>query len=223
MAVCDIFVFHDNVQITKSGPTRRVKISAKHTSDHTQWLTVPLNKHSDYSLIKDLDICWEYDWMKKHLAVIYETYRMYPYFDEYFPQIEEWYKAVSNFTNLSEMNCYFIRQIMKFLSLNPQLFYSSLLPINGKGNEYNLSLAKYLGGTHYVSGKGSGKYQDEDYFLSEGIQIIAIDSMKIMHSTMNRMGIEYYGLNLSFLDCLFMLGKSNLLDLLHLNNNLKCE
>jgi hypothetical protein len=52
IAACDVFVFHDNVQLTKAGPTRRVKISSRNSVDRTQWMTVSLKKHSDFALIK---------------------------------------------------------------------------------------------------------------------------------------------------------------------------
>ena len=85
MAASDVFVFHDNVEITKSGPTRRVKISALQTVDYTQWLTVPLVKHSDFALIRELEISWQSDWTKKHLNQIKNAYRTCLYFELYFP------------------------------------------------------------------------------------------------------------------------------------------
>jgi hypothetical protein len=176
VAACDIFVMHDNVQITKSGPTRRVKISSRHAGINEQWLTVPLKKHSDFSLIKDLEICWEIDWTKKQLNQIKDTYHKSPYFDLYFPMIVEWLNEVKNFQMLSELNSYLIRKILNLLAINKEIFYSSDLPVSGKAATYNLSITKHFHGNQYLSGTGGSKYQDEQLFTENQITIKKLDS-----------------------------------------------
>ncbi len=176
MAACDEFVYHDNVQLTKSGPTRRVKISAQHTLDHTQWLTVPLMKHSDFVLIEDLEVSWEIDWTKKHLNQVKDAYRKYPYFDLHFPKLIEWYQYAKHFKSLSEMNIYFISHIMNELGINKNVVTSSQLPVFGKGSDYNLAITKQLDGTHYLSGKGGDKYQEEQLFVTNQIELRRLDA-----------------------------------------------
>lgn len=176
MAACDVFVFHDNVQITKAGPTRRVKISAHHTQDHTQWLTVPLKKHSDFTLIKDLEVSWESDWTKKHLNLIKDSYKGSLFFDMYFPVICEWYQNAKDFNSLSQMNIYFLKQIMNELGISKEIFCSSQLPVSGKASTFNLAITQYLNGTHYLSGAGGDKYQEEQLFLLSQIKLESIDA-----------------------------------------------
>ena len=199
MVACDVFVFHDNVQITKAGPTRRVKISAQHTTDHTQWLTVPRKKHSDFAIIKDIEIFWELDWTKHHLSQIREEYRKSQYFNVYFPDITEWYQNARQFTSLSDMNIYFAQRIMEVLGLKKEILLSSQLPVFGKASEYNCALTMYLGGTHYLSGKGGDKYQDESIFRSNHIELLKLDAKNYLEQQFSDYNINC---NLSILEML---------------------
>jgi WbqC-like protein family len=176
MAACDVFVFHDNVQITKAGPTRRVKIASRNTPDKTQWLTVPLKQHSDFALIKDLEISWEVDWTRKHLNQIKDTYIKSPYFDLYFPMISNWFQETKRFNSLSEMNIYFIKQILHQLDIVRDIICSSDLPVSGKAASYNLAIIKHLKGNQYLSGAGGDKYQDEQLFTENQIKLKKLDS-----------------------------------------------
>jgi hypothetical protein len=182
MAACDVFVFHDNVQITKAGPTRRVKIASRYSLDKTQWLTVPLNKHSDYALIKDLEISWETDWTQKHINQIKDAYIQCPYFDDFFPKLVGWYQEAKRFTSLSQMNVFFIKQIMYDLDIKKEIHFSSQLPVSGKASAYNLAISKHLNGSHYLSGLGGNNYQDEIIFHQNNIQVNQIDSKALLRA-----------------------------------------
>lgn len=176
IASCDVFVFHDNVQITKAGPTRRVKIASRFAEDKMQWLTVPLKKHSDFELIKDLEISWEVDWTKKHLNQIKDTYIKSPYFDLYFPMISNWFQKAKRFNSLSQMNIYFIKQILNQLDIKREILCSSHLPVFATSSEYNLAITQHLGGYHYLSGKGGDNYQDEDIFSANSLELLKLDA-----------------------------------------------
>lgn len=182
MALCDVFVFHDNVQITKSGPTRRVKITANHTADHTQWLTVPLKKHSDFELIKNLEISWQIDWTRSHLAKIHNTYRKFPNFDFIYSTLELWYRHAKSMNNVSELNIYLIMQIASLLRTEKKYLRSSDLLVSGKADEYNKNICISLGATEYLSGMGGIVYQNESDFLKNGINLKIIDARKLLIS-----------------------------------------
>ncbi len=219
MAASDIFVFHDNVQFTKSGPTRRVKISADHTSDHVQWLTVPLKKHSDFDLIKDLKISWENDWPAKHLAKIYAAYKKCTYFNLYYPEIAAWYLAASQFEYLKDVNIYFIKNIMNLLEINVRVFLSSDLPVEGRSSEYNLNLTKYLKGTTYLSGKGSDKYEDASIFYDNGIRLVQTNNLKIITDNKYEQVSSSKNMGLSIIDGLMNTGIDGLKKYLNEKNN----
>lgn len=176
MAVSDIFILHDNVEINMSGPTRRVKIAARHTADHTQWLTIPLKKNSDYALIKDLEVSTEVDWRRKHLSQIKEAYRLCKYFSLIYPELETWYQETEDMAMLSQINKHFISKVANILGIHKELHSSSKIPVLGKADEYNLKLTVHLGGTHYISGLGGKKYQEEQIFTHNHIKLLLLDS-----------------------------------------------
>ena len=218
MAACDVFVFHDNVQITKAGHTRRVKIASRHSIDKSQWLTVPLKKHSDFALIKDLEISWETDWTQKHLNQIKDSYIQCPYFDEFFPKLVDWYQEAKRFTSLSEMNVFFIKQIMQELDINKEFHFSSQLPVSGKASAYNLAITKHLNGTDYLSGLGGDKYQDEIDFVSEGLELVRMDGMAEIEFLFLEKGIPKVCHSNSILELNFNIEKNKLKEIFSFSN-----
>ena len=190
IACCDVFVIHDNVQITKSGPTRRVKVPnvQQHHLDN-KWLTVPLKKHSDFALIKDLKISWDIDWSQKHLNQIKATYHRSPFFKDFFRTLSLWYHQVKEMEYLSDMNIFFIRQILKELGIEKEIFKSSELPVSGKATSYNLAITQHLNGTQYLCGNGASKYQDDQQFLDHHIQVRHLDAIQ-------NLGNEFLNINL---------------------------
>lgn len=191
MAACDVFVFHDNVQITKSGPTRRVKIASASPTDDGQWLTVPLKKHSDYSLIKDLEISWQNDWTQTHLKKIFYSYRKHPNFDFTYDQLERWYDHAKNINNLSELNIYLIRQIASVLKIQKNFIKSTDLEVSGKADEYNRAISMSLGATDYLSGTGGIAYQNNSHFLNSGIEMKVINAKNLIEEYLQRLNISH--------------------------------
>ncbi|MBK9150506.1 MAG: WbqC family protein [Saprospiraceae bacterium] len=213
IAAGDIFVFHDNVQLTKSGPTRRVRIHAESPAQNFRWLTVPLKKHSDYALIKDLEISDEVDWRTKHLNTINAVYRKYPYFHEIYPLVKIWYEQTYSYGLLSKMNGFLIQQISQLAGLDTQFIWSSELPVSGKGSEYNLNIVKYLGGTHYLCGTGSKKYQDDSLFESQNIRIIQSDYMSELRKRLPD-AASYFNPTHSIIELLMSTGITNTVKLM---------
>lgn len=171
IAACHEFVFHDNVEHSKRYPTRRTMIR-KSVSDSTPvWLSVPLQKHSDFAFIRDLRVDMTTDWASRHLKKIGGVYGAYPHFEPIFTLLREIYDQVKRLDSLAEVNIHFIKQISAWLELNPAFHLSSELPCTGKASEYNIAMVKYLGGKVYLSGKGGGNYQDEADYLANQISL----------------------------------------------------
>ena len=175
----DIFVFHDNVEHSKRYPTRRTRIRKAIHSKEPCWLTVPLKKHSDFTLIKDLEIDHSQDWQGKHLRKIRNSYARTPFFGEFFPKLEEWLSATRQFDLLAEMNVYLVNNILERLGIERKILRSSDLPAEGKGSSYNVALVKYLGGRVYLSGKGGSNYQSIRDFVENGIELRIFDFSKL--------------------------------------------
>lgn len=192
IAACGIFVLHDNVQINKSAPTRRVKIASKNAHSHEQWLTVPLKQHSDFALIKDLQISWDTDWTKNHLNQIKENYLKCPYFDLYYPMITMWYKEAKSFTLLRDMNRFYIYHILNLLDIQKEILLSSHLPVTGKSSAYNVAITKHMNGSIYLSGIGADKYQDEQSFIENHIILKKLDAKAELEQAFNGLDFQVH-------------------------------
>jgi hypothetical protein len=206
----DIFIFHDNVEHSKRYPTRRTRIRKAPHSEEPCWLTVPLKKHSDFSLIKDLEIDHSQDWQGKHLRKVNNSYAGTPYFGDYFPRLEEWFAATRQFDLLAEVNIFLIKNILAWLRIEREIWRSSELPVEGKGSLYNLELVKYLGGQVYLSGKGGYNYQTVDDFSGVGLELASID----FGMALSLIPIEKPYLSNSIIASIFYFGPSRVTEIL---------
>jgi WbqC-like protein family len=181
MSRSDIFVFHDNVEYTKSGTTRRCKIGNYNNADEFDWLTIPLQKHSDFSIIKELKVDNNQQWKQKHLNKIYNTYHEAPYFNNIFPLLENIYSTISTLDSLAAINMHIIKSIAKILGIEAKIYNSSTMPITPKSaDDYHIAIVKFLNGTHYIVGKGASNYQEDQSFLFNQIQISKNDFGQIL-------------------------------------------
>jgi hypothetical protein len=213
MAVSDVFVFHDNVKITKAGPTRRVQI-AGNKPDHNRWLSVPLQKHSDFTLIKDVLIFQETHWMTKHLSYVRAAYYRYPYFKPIFALMEEWLDGFKNELFLARLNAGLIQKIALSGNMHPIYYFSSELPASGYKGDYNISLVKILEGKVYISGKGGAKYQEEKMFSAEGVRLLYADTMAFYETYIEKHGLLTAKPACSVIDFLMLVGVDGFIDLL---------
>ncbi len=203
ISCCDLFIFHDNVELTKKGYTRRTNIRKGNTAEKI-YLTVPLKKHSDFALIKDLEIANHENWQQKQLNKLNATYSKTPYYNQFKIVVEE--LLSQNIYSLSELNIACIRKISELLEFKTEFCRSSELPVAGKGNEYNLNLCKHFQATHYASGKGAKNYQDESAFQNEGIEIIYSDFFSYLSGNPYPQQQDEFLNGLSILDALFNIG-----------------
>jgi hypothetical protein len=209
----DMFVLHDNVQYTKQSFTKRVLIRKSPISMDTTYLSVPLKKHSDYSKICDLEICHNHHWQVKHIHKIYNTYHKAPFFNMYFPLIENALIESRNQIYLKELNEILIRCMLKILKCQTLLFSSSELPIkNLKADVYNAAIVSYLGGDVYISGQGAKKYQSENVYLDSDITLIYNKLGLFSKQAPPQYPVPFL-MQVSILDALFYIGGEGILAL----------
>jgi hypothetical protein len=212
MAVADHFIFHDNVKITKAGPTRRVQIAGSNANTPV-WLSVPLQKHSDFTLIKDVAIIKDNNWIKKHLAYIRASYYGFPHYKHIFSLLEAWLFEYEQQTFLARLNAGLIEKIASIGTIKATLHFSSEMPAEGKKDEYNLYLTKMLEGNIYISGKGAIKYQDEATFIANEIRLVYADTMAFYQSFIQKNRLTGVNASLSVIDFLMLNGCDAFADL----------
>lgn len=163
----DEFVFFEDVDFTKRDWRSRNRIP---TSNGEIWLTVPVNKSERGTKIKDITICAESDWQRKHFLTITGNYKKAPFYNLYRPLLEEIY-LMHKWHNLSEMNIFITKRIAGLLGIETSFCNSKDIPSTGKKDEKLIEICRYLGATHYLSGPAAKDYIHNEKFAEAGIQL----------------------------------------------------
>ena len=81
IAISNVFIVLDDVQLEKNSYTNRNIIENKSTKSY-QWLTVPLLVKGHISnTIKDIKIIKNINWKRKHIATLKQEYNGLPFFN----------------------------------------------------------------------------------------------------------------------------------------------
>lgn len=196
LARTDVFVIYDDVQFEKNGFQNRNKILTAHG---WKWLSVPV-VHNYPELIKDVKISGT-DWKKDHLNKILFSYKKAPYFEKYYPLIEEAISADHEL--LIDLNLHIIRNISDALGIKVKMIRSSELSYEGnEKNEKLISICKSVDSDTYLVGSGGRAYTDENMFSNAGIRLLWHD---YVHPTYKQQ-FEAFQPQMSTLDLLFNAG-----------------
>jgi hypothetical protein len=165
LARCDTFVIYDDAQFQHGGFHNRNKIR---TMWGWKWLTVPII-HGHPQTIKEVKIAGT-EWKNKQLGIISNNYEKAPYFQEYFPIIEE---AISfNHELLIGLNLHLIKALANVLNIKVNMVRSSEFPYGGKEkNEKLVSICTFLGANTYLAGSGGRAYVNAALFREAKIEV----------------------------------------------------
>jgi hypothetical protein len=159
---CDVFVLLDSVQYEKNYFQNRNRIRSANGST---WLTVPvLTKGFFGQTIRDVKIQNDETWRRKHVQSIKQNYSSAPFFDRYFPDLQNIYEAATD--NLAELNIAAIEWIVGAFGLKSKFIRSSQLGVTGKRSELLANLCLAVGASRYLSGISGKDYLDPSYFHS---------------------------------------------------------
>lgn len=164
----EIFVFLDDVQLTKRDWRTRNKIK---TSKRTEWLTIPV-KGGREQLICEAEII-QNGWQQHHLKALVTNYSRAPFFREFKYLLDMLY-AVPH-VNLSEFNRQTIGIICEILGIKTQLLCSIDLSASGSKDDRLIDICKELGATQYISGPAARDYIVEEKFQEAGISLVFKD------------------------------------------------
>jgi hypothetical protein len=151
-------------------------------------------------MIKDVRISGE-QWRKDHLQILTQTYEKTPYFNTYFPLIEE---AISfNHELLIGLNLHLLKNISEALDIKVKMVRSSEFPYHGQEkNEKLISMCKFIGSDTYLSGSGGKAYVDEKAFVNSNIKL---QWHQYTHPTYAQ-NFDGFQPNMSIVDLLFNVG-----------------
>lgn len=199
----DIFVIIDNVQFVKNSICNRNKI--KDPNGNPFWITVPVRRSKGLMInFNELEINYAPNWQKKIIKQIESAYHKTLYFKSYFSEFENIIKE--EYVNLAQLNIILIKQACSILQINTPIYISSETGIDfGKKNEMLVNITNYFEGTVYFSGRGAKKYNDEELFKKNNIELRYTD---FQHPVYSQIGNKFIP-NLSIIDLLFNCGEKS--------------
>jgi hypothetical protein len=169
MDQADVFIFLDNVQFSKQSWQQRNRIRTK---KGLEWLTIPVKSKGKFGqFINQVTVTRSKIFPQTHLRAIELNYHQTPFYNNYFPGLQEILDGDIHLLN--EININIIIWVSKLMGINIQFIRSSDLNIEGKRSDLLVQLCKKLNANQYLSPMGSKEYLVEDLnvFLSQGIKV----------------------------------------------------
>lgn len=212
--IADRFVLLDDVEYTSSGLTKRVHIRQAWDRDDKGYLSVPIKKPSNHTMIKDIRIKEGMNWAEVHLGKLRSVYRKAPFWTLYENPVRLIYDPCRDMTSLAEVNTYIIRSMMDLLQIETKIYCSSQIKVDGQKEDYVINLTKALDGGVYLSGTGAKKYQNEEHFRSNGLGLVYnhFFDYTSSHPYPQPQGQTYLP-GLSVLDALFNVGPERIVEM----------
>ncbi len=166
----DVFVILDNVDYQSGNSnsiTNRTKIK---TAQGELFISVPVKKNAESKLIKDIAIDNQQPWQKKMLKTIQLNYSKAKFFSEFFPVIENVFNTKHEL--VSSMNVDLIKLFCEKLNITTPIVLASEMKLAAdEKNNRIIEICKSLGATIYQSGNGARKYNDENLFAANNIEL----------------------------------------------------
>lgn len=200
----DIFILLDDAQFTqghnKHNWTTRVQIL---TSSGPLWLSVPVKRSGKgKQLIRDVQInTSDTRWLRKILQTIEQNYIKTPYFQKYYPELEDIIER--SYTNIAELNFQLIEWFVKQLEMKTKIYLSSDYSVSTSSNQRLIDLTTAVGGNIYLSGDGADEYQLEEEFRKNGIEL---QKMEFKHPIYSQHKRTDFIPGISIIDAIFNIG-----------------
>ncbi|MFC1673131.1 WbqC family protein [Pseudomonadota bacterium] len=207
IALCDVFVFMDDVQYLKQDWNNRNRIKG---SQGAFGLTVPVQlKKSASLMLKDIVIAddpWENKnhWQRAHWKSIQSSYAGAPYWGDYAEQLEAIYLE-KPWTHLADLNEKMLKLFLKCLGLQVEMVKGSEMGFVGKKSELVLDHCQKLNGNFCVLGTHGRDYLDEASFTQRNIGFYYQD----YHHPVYPQKFGKFESHLSIIDLLFNCGPTS--------------
>jgi len=163
---CDIFVFLDDVQFSKTGSHNYHRIKSK---DGLLKLKIPV-KHRFNDPINKVITNDDGGWKERHLQMIREYYKNAPFFEKVYIDFET--LLLKKYDDLATLNIALIHFFLEKFAIKTTLVRSSSLDLEDVKNEERIiEICRQLSASTYYSGRGAMAYQNEDNFNEKGIKL----------------------------------------------------
>jgi hypothetical protein len=168
----DTFVLLDDVAYINKGWINRNRLSV---NGKAALFTVPLEKASQNKLIKDIRICYEFNWQSKILRTIEYAYKRAPFFGLIFPLIQKIITKEKSY--ISGMVYYSLVNILNYLGLKTEIIASSAIYSNQhlKAQDKILDICRKENASHYINPIGGMELYARDAFAQRRIDLSFIN------------------------------------------------
>ncbi|MBN2467297.1 MAG: WbqC family protein [Deltaproteobacteria bacterium] len=171
MALTDLFVYLDDVQYTRKDWRNRNRVK---TANGWIWLTVPVKKCPRDTLLGDVVINYEQDWVRRHLKTLEVAYKKAPFFHPLYDEIKDILE--SGITNLVQLDVVLLQCLRKHLKITtPERFSSSVPRRATNKNERIMEICRYFDADLLYDGKSAAEFIDRDLFAARGLEVIFQD------------------------------------------------
>jgi len=199
IALSDEFMFVGHCQfVAKSWHSR----NSIRSGQKPLTLTVPVFKTGRFGQsISETAINGDH-WKRKHLASIRAAYQKRPFFDLYYPELEDLINRP--WDHLGAMNIALIVKFLNWLEIDTPISYSEDHGVTGQKTDMLISMCQARAADHYLSNEGSRVYVEEDTMHQAGIY----HCWQGFEHPVYDQGADFIP-NLSVIDCLFNVGPAS--------------
>jgi len=214
--ISDTHVVLDDVQFEKNSMINRNNVLLNGSK---VMLTIPLLTKGKFQNlpIRAVQIDCGQKWIRKHLATIQQGYSKTPFFEDFFPYLEQFYDDINGAETLGLVLRKNLEFIVDYLEIETDIIYSSDLEYEGRKSELVLDICQRVGATEYISGPFGRDYLDMDSFRGENIDVSFHD---YNHPTYSQKSTNFVP-KLSVIDLIFNHGKNSRTIIQTLGANLK--
>lgn len=167
IAIADEFVIYDDMQYTRRDWRNRNLIK---TPQGLKWLTIPVKvKGRIPPPINEIKIA-DNTWNIKHWNILKENYKHAKHFKEVKDFIEGLYRK-ANFSFLSDINIFFLKEISDFLGIKMTYSFSTDLDLKKERSERVLDICLKLHASDLYAGPAIKNYLNYSIFENSGVTI----------------------------------------------------
>ena len=171
MALCDHFIYLDDVQYTKQDWRNRNRIRTK---KDWCWLTIPVCKGGLNTRLCDVRISDHKNWARAHLLSIRQNYARAPFFAEVFPLLEN--HLTTPLDLLADLTISLIAGFTDFLEITaPTQRASDIESSTSDPVARIIELCRHVGADVYYTGPSAASYLDTGALKNAGITAIFQD------------------------------------------------
>jgi len=202
IARCDLFVFLDDVQYTKTGGSwsNRVRLLV---ARQPRWVGAAIvRNYHGVRAIREMEFRADIPWREKMLKTIDANYAKCIHFEEAMEVLEP--LIMNSEPNMAEYNCHAVRRLAEALDISTPMVRSSAIGYGDSvGTARLIDIVRATGGQAYLCGGGASGYQEDALFDQAGIALIY---QNFRHPEYLQRGSTGFVKGLSVMDAMFNMG-----------------